>query len=316
MARLMLSSRHTEHIFTIRNEMMKKTLLALSLIGLTGSAVASPFYVDGGTNWNGTPAATSDKVCDTCTSSKNEITYIYQSNSTTIDSNGSGALDAGDTIITDGGIAVGDIGNNVVNGFNPSEVFGTANNNGYGTNWLLTFGFTGLTGQVVEYNPGVSLELAYGPGGSFDLYYTEDGTTLYNFMDIQVTGAVTGSGGTLLAGVVDFANADVLTDGDPTNDWMLNLFHSDGATCGGQSGYYDIWSTCDGTGLPLLEITFLADFNTNASSIQVVDNGAAGATLVGNHDGSAVFNVPEPSTLALFGGTLLLLGASARRRKA
>lgn len=296
--------------------MMKKTLLALSLIGLTGSAVASPFYVDTGTNWNGDTAAATDKVCDTCTSSKNEITYAYESNSTTLDSNGSGALDAGDTIFTDGGLAVGNLTNNAVTGFKPTEVFGVANNNGYESDWLLSFSFTGLVGTIVEYTPGVSLELAYGPGGSFDLFYTTDGTTLYNFMDIAVTGAVTGSGGTLLAGVVDFANADVLTDGDPTNDWMLNLFHSDGATCGGMTGYYDIWSTCNGVGQPLLEINFLADFNTNASTIVVNDMGANGATLDGNHDGSAVFNVPEPSTLALFGGTLLLLGASARRRKA
>jgi len=287
--------------------MMKKTLLALSLLGLTGSAVASPFYVDTGTNFNGDTTATSDKVCDTCTSMKDEITYIYQSESTTIDTDGSGDLSAGDTIFTSGGLAVGGIGNNVVTGFNPSEVFGTFNDNGYGSDWLLSFSFTGLIGTVTEYTAGSSLELAYGPFGNFDLFYTTDGTTFNNFMDIQVTGAVTGSGGTLLSGLVDFTNVDA---------GMNNLFHSGDATCGGLTGFYDIWANCDGIGLPLLEINFLADFNTNAADITVVDNGANGAFLTGNHDGSAVFNIPEPSTLALFGGTLLLLGASARRRKA
>lgn len=291
--------------------MMKKTLLALSLLGLTGSAVASPFYVDTGTNWDGETTGTSDKVCDTCTSMKDEITYIYQSNSTTVDTNNDGQLSAGDTIFTSGGLAVGSLSNNVVTGFNPSQNFSNDNDNGYGgTNWLLSFSFTGLIGTVTEYTPGVSLELAYGPFGTFDLFYTTDGVTFQNFMDIQVTGAVTGSGGTLLTGLIDFTNVDAL----PVS--MYNLFHSGGATCNGLTGFYDIWANCDGVGLPLLEINFLADFNTNAADITVVDNGAAGATLAGNHDGSAVFNVPEPSTLALFGGTLLLLGASARRRKA
>lgn len=66
----------------------------------------------------------------------------------------------------------------------------------------------------------------------------------------------------------------------------------------------------------MLDISFLADFNTDLNEIQVVPKGDGTAVLAGNHDGSAVFNVPEPSTLALIGGTMLLLGASARRRKA
>lgn len=298
--------------------MMKKTLLALSLLGLTGSVVASPFYVDVGANWNGYTTGDSDKVTNTSTSMKDEITYIYESVSTTIDNDASGGLSIGDTIITDGGLAtggmgVGALGNNVVTGFNPSEGFGGIDNdNGYGGGqWLLSFNFDSLVGTVTNYIPGDTLELAYGPGGTFNLFYTLDGTTFQNFMDIQVTGAVTGSGGTLLAGKVDFTTVDAL----PLSTY--NLFHSGGATCAGSTGFYDIWLNCDGLGLPLLEINFLADFNTNLADITISPPDVNGSvTLTGNHDGSAVFNVPEPSTLALFGGTLLLLGASARRRKA
>ncbi len=287
-----------------------KIITGLTLAALSGIATASPFYVDVNTNY----APGIDKACPTCTSVKNELTYAYQSYSVTLDSDGSGGLSAGDVITTSGGLAVGGLADNVVTGFLPSGFGGVNADNGYGTDWLLTFDFTGLTGQITEYTPGTSLEIAYGPGGTFHLYFTTDGGTLYNFMNIDVLGAATGSGGTLLAGLADFSNVGVLTDADPTNDWMVNLLHSAHANCAGDTGFYDIWKNCDGSGIGLIDIGFLADFNTNLASVSITDNGPAGATLSGNHDGSASFNVPEPGSLLLIGGSLLLLGAGRAKR--
>jgi hypothetical protein len=66
-------------------------------------------------------------------------------------------------------------------------------------------------------------------------------------------------------------------------------------------------------------ITFEASQDTNVlisqfSSAGVDGQGRARFSVSTNHDGSIVFNVPEPTTLFLMGGALLGLGLSSRRR--
>ena len=283
--------------------MNNKIILGLSILALSNVASADPFYVDIGTNY----APGNDKVKATSTSLKNELTYIYESQSvvTDLDANG---IDVGDTITTQGGYGIGgpsfgDIGNNQVTGFNPSESFGDNADNGYGgSNWLLTFSFTGLQGIITDYTAGSTLEIAYGAFGHFDLFVTEDGTTFNNFMDLIVTGAKTVSGGTLLTALVDFTNVDA-----GYND----IFHSGNRDCAGD----DSFEAIVGCGAPPMEINFLADFNTNAATIDIIDNLDGTFDLNGNHDGSAVFNsVPEPSVLALLGVGLSIFGFASRRK--
>jgi len=314
--------------------MMKKTLLALSLIGLAGSATASPFHVDTHFYNDGDPA---DKVCDNCTAVKHGFTYLYDSATTVTDTNGDG-VGVGDYVETKGGYGVvegglsGAYGRNAITNWKPIPSGGAGDpvvdsNNGYGSGWQMTFSFSGLKGLITEYEEDLvtgqttKLELEYGAFGTMDLFYKAAGTGGFvNVMDVKVVGAATGSGGTGLLGEIDFLTADAFADGLGGNDWMLDLFHSEGTTCNGKTSFFDIWNECDGVGNPLINLGFFADFNTNPKSIVKTDLGSNGLfdqyRLTGDHDGSANFNVPEPSTLALFGGALMLLGVSARRRKA
>lgn len=282
---------------------MKKSLLAASILLAAGSVSADPFYLDVGANYS--PAGL-DKECATCTSMKGEVLFTYQS-STTIFDNGNGVIGAGDGIVTDGGLAVGPLANNMITGFTPNEVFQANSNNGYGTNWLMSFSVSGLAGMVTGVSPlGVPL-FTYGPG-LLELFITFDGSTFNNFMDIAITGGGATGVSTILTGFADFTNVD---------PGYNNLFHSGSTTCLGSDSFFDIWTNC-GVATP---INFFASFDTNifVSDFTPIDDDGDGTadrfTLTSDHDGSATFSVPEPGTLALVGLSLLAMGGLARRGK-
>lgn len=284
---------------------MKKSLLAAALMAVGGSATAAPFYLDIGTNYDGQIAPAGDKVCDTCTSLKNELLFTYESSTTIVDMDASLSISAGDSLTTDGGLAVGDLANNMVTGFTPNEVFGANSNNGYSTNWLMSFSVTGLDGVVTGVSPeGVPL-FTYGPG-LLELYVTFDGVTFNNFMDIIITGGGATGVSTILTGTADFTNVDA---------GFNDLFHSGTFDCMGDSSFYAIWANCGEGAGEMLAINFFASFDTNIFVSDFDFDGVDTFTLTSDHDGSASFAVPEPSTLALLGGTMLLLGGMARRNK-
>lgn len=273
---------------------IRKILGTTVLFLAAGSVNASDFYIDNGANF-AADTDTPTKVNDNSTGVKEQMTVKYQS-STDFFFGGNGVLDVGDSIVTQGGLAVGGPAENLVTSLNPGQVgiFGNADN-GFNTDWFLSFSFTDLTGTVNGFD-GAFPTVSY-TGGTINFLYSDTGANWVNFMDLIVTGSALIGGANLdVFGNIDFTTVD---GGAP-----VGLFH-DAAT--GLS-FYDIW-LAGGSSV----LSFNIDQNTDPNEAVFSDiNG--GINIKTNHDGSVEFNVPEPATLALMGIGLIGFGGASRRR--
>lgn len=245
---------------------------------------------------------------------KSQMTFQYQSTTTFTDKDNSLGLSLGDTTVTQAGLVGGaSLALNNVTGFTPNQVLNLSDsNNGYGSNWLLSFGIQNLTGKITSFGTGP--EITYDAGSVLKMYFFDSANPLgNNFMNIKITGGSSGTGGTVLNGVVDFTGTDA---------GYRNLFHSGTQSCMGSNSFYDIWLNC-GAPPSAMEIQFRGDFNTDVNILtaaSVIGKDADNHLLIqvkdAKHDGSATFDIPEPATLALAGLALIGVGISRRRKSA
>lgn len=301
---------------------LKRKLItgALALVG-TAAAHAGPFYMNTGIDY-GLQGATNGKVCATCTKVFNEFTFKYDSSTVISDTVNDNVIGAGDLLTTTAGLAVPGKNwtTNYFTGANPFEASAMNGLNqpnmpmfGLTGGFLISFKLSGLNGVVTGVNGQVPL-FAYGPGLLEMFISFDNGATSKNFMDINVTGGGATGVSTILIGTADFTNVDAAYN---------NLFNAATPTCGGKTGFYDIWLACGPTSESPLQIAFQSTFDTNvttSSFAPIFGNQANPADVTAfqvgsNHNGSGTFDIPEPGTLALAGLALVGL-ASARRRKA
>lgn len=288
----------------MKNTFKLKALCAALAVSAATAASASQIYLDAGSNFTGLNQV--GKVNSTSTGVKNEILYTYQSTTFITDVDGNG-IDAGDLVSTSIGMFGGNaLVDNFATGFTPGQAFGTASNNGYGQDWMISFKGENLAGTVSGINGDVPL-LSYAAGGLIKMLLTFDGSTFNNFMNLLIGGGGATGVGTVLFGVPNFTGVDA---------GFNNLIHAaNGINCGGATGFQAL-ATCNPSPL---KVSWVASQDTNVTLTDFAfagfdENGKAVYKVSTNHDGSLRFDIPEPSMLLLMGGALLGLGLSSRRR--
>lgn len=287
----------------MKNTFKLKALCAALAVSAATAASASQIYLDIGTNYTG--ANQTGKVNATSTGAKDEILYKYQSTTVITDLDGNG-IDAGDLVSTSIGLfGSNGLAGNFVSGFDPNQVLGSASNNGYNSNWQMSFKGENLLGVVSGVNgvgpAGIPL-LSYAAGGLIQMLLTFDGSTFQNFMNLLVGGGGATGVGTVLFGVPSFGGTD------PQFNELIHA--ANGVNCGGNTSLKALVS-CNPSPI---KVGWVASQDTNVTLSQFVDNGDGTFTVSTNHDGSLRFDIPEPSMLLLMGGALLGLGLSSRRR--
>jgi hypothetical protein len=294
---------------------MKKTLTAIALLaGMSGVAQADPIYLDVGLDFGGN---SNTAAGSTTTGWVDTLTYKYQSESTIVDlDNSFDGLDAdtlltdGDSIVTNGGFTdLSSLEFNGITGLNPGEtIFGGPSNNGLNTNWGLTFKIENLVGTVS--GSGASQYLDYETGDISFFYYDGSMSSTSDFVELftislQSSGALASTGPYFSGNISSYGTGTV--NGVAAGDVFNSIY-----------GGFEEFALS--TTAPDLAGFAFVDYNTNPDTATFTptgqnSNGNLIITATGEHNGSIAFDVPEPTSLGLFGAALLGLAGVARRRK-
>jgi hypothetical protein len=282
--------------------MKKLFTAALVSLACAGTASADQIYIDNGANYGGN---SNTAAGDNTTGWKDSLKLVFTSNSVVSDVDGDGpanGLEIGDTITSSGGmIGAALLGNNFVTSLVTSQVGGGPSDNGYASDWALSFRFDDLMGT---WN-GVDFDYTSGNIDWFILdqsngYGAGTGTEVHLFTT-SITDHVSSIGNQLYTGTVgNYGTGSV--NGVDAGD-IFNIAYGNGSL-----------SLEDYTNQISDTVRFRIDQNTDKPNIVGYDAVKKEFALSGQHDGSLEFSVPEPASVAILG--LGLLGFAASRRKA
>jgi len=286
---------------------MKKLLLAgLVSLAFAGTASADQIYINNGVDYGGN----SNKVVGNVTTGwKNSLDLTFISNSVIDDVNGNGdgfGIEVGDTITSSGGLISGAaFGSNYVTALIQGSIGGGPSDNGYGDpNWALSFRFDDLMGTFdgtnFNYTSGTIDWLLFDASNGFD--GTNLGTEVHLF-STSITSHSYDTNGHLYEGYVhDFGVGNV--NGVPIGD-IFNIAYGAGAM-----GFEEYTETIS------QNVRFRIDQNTDTANVPAPIYNANDQTFeISNsaHNGSIMFDIPEPTSIAILG--LGLLGFAASRRR-
>ena len=283
-----------------------KKLITAAVVALTfaGTAVADPIYIDVGVD-NGGNA--NDAAGPTTTGWKDLLQLKYSSNSDVTDVNMNGIIDAGDTIISSGGLIPGaSLSSNLVTALVADQFGGGPSDNGFKAAgaWGLSFRFDDLMGT---FN---GTDFIY-TSGKIEWLLMLDPTNDQSFsqevhlFDMNVAGHSSMPGNQNYFGEIGNFGVGQVNGVDIGDIFNVQV----GGASVGFEEYAANYAQNVRFNINQNTVTRPSDFSYNGQTGKFEIRGAS-------HNAELTFSVPEPASIAMLGlGLLGFAGASRRKSK-